>query len=212
MKLNIISKLHHSTKRDYLSRMNDNKVECMKVARKFGKSFFDGERRFGYGGYKYDGRFKAVAEILAEVYNLDSNSDILDFGCGKGFLMYELNKLLKLKNRCIGVDVSSYAAKHAYKDIGKDIVKRFPSKTFDLIISLGTLHNFTLPSLYNIFGMFDDYSYNQFVTVDSYRNEQELFNLQCWTLTAEQFLRPEEWEFIFSEFGYAGDYEYLFFT
>ena len=58
MKVNIINKLHQSTSRDYEGRMTDEKVRCMKVARKFGKEFFDGPRRFGYGGYRYDGRFK----------------------------------------------------------------------------------------------------------------------------------------------------------
>ena len=29
--------------------------------------------------------------------------------------------------------------------------------------------------------------------VESYRNDKELFNLQCWALTCETFLRPEEW-------------------
>ena len=30
-----ISSLHKSTKRDYLGRMNDDKINCMKVAKKF---------------------------------------------------------------------------------------------------------------------------------------------------------------------------------
>jgi hypothetical protein len=54
-----ISSLHKSTSRDCLGRMNDDKVNCMIKARKFEKDFWDGNRRYGYGGYKYiPGRWK----------------------------------------------------------------------------------------------------------------------------------------------------------
>ena len=32
---------------------------------------------------------------------------------------------------------------------------------------------------------------------ESYRNNQELFNLQCWALTCETFFSPKEWMWIF---------------
>ena len=50
MNLNLISKLHNSTKREYLSRMINKKVSCMKEAKKYGKNYWDGDRKFGYGG------------------------------------------------------------------------------------------------------------------------------------------------------------------
>ena len=42
--LNLIGKLHNSTKRNYLYRMNDNKVFCMNVAKKYGKDYWDGKK------------------------------------------------------------------------------------------------------------------------------------------------------------------------
>ena len=48
-KVNFVQKIHNSTKRDCLGRMVDEKVKCMKIARKFSKDFFDGRRRYGYG-------------------------------------------------------------------------------------------------------------------------------------------------------------------
>ena len=92
---NFVTSLHMSTKRNYLQRMTNNKVKCMEVAKKYGKDYWDGERSFGYGGYKYiPGRWKPVAEKLIQTYNLSSFSKILDVGCGKGFLLYEMQKIL----------------------------------------------------------------------------------------------------------------------
>jgi hypothetical protein len=52
--LNIVTPLHESTKRDYLARMIDDKVHCMEIAKQYGKDYWDGDRRYGYGGYKYN--------------------------------------------------------------------------------------------------------------------------------------------------------------
>lgn len=209
MNIDIISKLHKKTQRDYLGRMTKEKPGCMRVARRFGKMFFDGDRDFGYGGYEYDGRFKAVAKALKERYGLNEDSTILDYGCAKGFLMYDLNELLKLKQPCAGIDISDYAKDEAC--VG-GMIDFWPSEQVDLIVSLGTLHNLTLPSLKTMVQKIEMTATHKYITVDSYRTARELFNLQCWTLTCEQFFRPEEWEMLFKEWGYTGDYEFLFFT
>ena len=50
--IDFVSELHESTKRDYLDRVIGNdKVECAKVAKKYGYDYWDGERKYGYGGY-----------------------------------------------------------------------------------------------------------------------------------------------------------------
>ena len=110
--LNIITPLHKRANRDYVGRMNNDKVGCMEVARKYGSDFWDGDRKFGYGGYKYDGRWEVVARKLIEHYNLPNNAKILDVGCGKGFLLYEFKKLLP-ECTIIGFDISEYAINNA---------------------------------------------------------------------------------------------------
>jgi len=188
-----------------MGRMKDEKVKCMKVARKFDKEFFDGDRRFGYGGYQYDGRFKKIATDLIALYSLGQDSKVMDFGCAKGFLLKELKDQCGCE--CYGYDVSRYALNNS----ATGIIKPDVAQDFDLIVSMGTLHNLKLPELKTMLHWCNEAAKNSFITVDSYRNIRELFNLQCWTLTCEQFFTPKEWEFLFDEWGYKGDYDFLFF-
>jgi SAM-dependent methyltransferase len=215
--LNVISPLHKKTKRDYLARMKDNKVECMKIARKYNRDFWDGDRRYGYGGYKYDGRWEFVAKKLIEIYNLSKDAKILDVGCGKGFLLYEFKKLLT-DAKVVGFDISDYAIKNAKEEIKSNLfVHRaqdsypFDDKEFDLVVSLTTLHNLSIYELKFALKEIERVGKNKYIVVESYQNEEELFNLQCWALTCESFFTPDEWVWLFNEFGYDGDYEFIFF-
>ena len=213
-----ISALHNSTSRDVVSRMNDNKIECMEIAKKYDYDYWDGDRRFGYGGYKYiPGRWSRVAENLISNYKLNASSSILDLGAGKGYLLYEIKKILP-SIKVVGVDNSSYAINNAKKEIKPflikyDLRKKLPFKDdeFDLVMSLGTLHNLKINELKIALYEMNRVAKNKYLMVESYRNNKELFNLQCWALTAESFFEPDEWKWIFNDFGYDGDYEFIFF-
>src|SRR5688572_12308875 len=102
--VDIVTPLHKKTKRDYLARMVDDKVHCMVKAKEYEFDYWDGDRRYGYGGYKYDGRWKVVAEKLIERYALKPDAKILDVGCGKAHLLFELSKLLP-KAQIVGFDI-----------------------------------------------------------------------------------------------------------
>jgi SAM-dependent methyltransferase len=215
--LNIVTPLHTRTERSYLARMQDDKVECMSVARRYDAEFWDGDRRFGYGGYRYDGRWQPVAEKLVEEYGLGTGASILDVGCGKGYLLFELKKILGDVRIC-GFDISEYAIGNAMEEIRNGLfIHRaqdaypFVDREFDLVLSLTTLHNLHLPELKAALGEIERVGRNKYIVVESYRNVQELFNLQCWALTCAAFLTPHEWEWLFGEFGYDGDFEYIFF-
>ena len=69
--IDLVSEVHKATKRDYLGRVNEaSKAECAKIAKQYGFDYWDGERKFGYGGYRYDGRWKPVAQKIADYYQL----------------------------------------------------------------------------------------------------------------------------------------------
>lgn len=213
-----VTPLHTRTARDYLGRVNAyDKAESAMVAKQWGRDYWDGERRYGYGGYRYDGRWLPVAQAMAEHYGLKAGDRVLDVGCGKGFLLYEFTRAVP-GIEIAGLDISTYALENAKEEVrpmlthGHARELPFESGSFDLVISLATLHNLRLPDLdaavreIQRVGRRDRY-----IMVESYRNEPEKVNLLYWQLTCESFLAPEEWGWMYDNAGYQGDVEYIYF-
>jgi SAM-dependent methyltransferase len=215
--LNIVNQLHRRTARDYVGRMTDEKVHCSEVARRFGRDYWDSDRRYGYGGYRYDGRWSVVAQQLVETYSLPDNARILDVGCGRGFLLYEFTKLLP---GCMvaGFDVSEFGLVTAKEEVRPHLFRHdarerfpFPDGSFDLAISVNALHNLPPQDVARALGEMERAAADKFLVVESFRTPEELFNLQCWALTCETFFRPESWAWLFEQAGYTGDYEFIYF-
>ena len=213
-----VTQLHQSTSRNYIDRMIDDKVHCMKKAKEYEADYWDGDRRFGYGGYKYlAGRWKPVAQALIKNYNLSNESSVLDIGCGKGYLLYEM-KLLLPNLRISGFDISNHGIATAKQEVKEQLfIHRaqdpfpFQKNEFDLAISLGCLHNLRIFELEIALKEMERVASNGYLMLESYRNEQEQFNLQCWALTCESFFDTKEWTWLFEHLGYKGDYEFIYF-
>ncbi len=216
--MQIVTPLHKSTKRDYLERMMDSKVECMRKAKEYEAEYWDGDRRYGYGGYSYmPGRWKPVAQALIDHYNLKPGDQVLDVGCGKAFLLYEMQQIMP-ELGLTGMDISRHALEGAHPDFrgtllhyGAQHAYPFGDKEFDLVISLATLHNLRIFELKTALAEIERVGKQKYIMLESYRDEQELFNLQCWALTAESFFDTAEWIWLYRHFGYAGDYEFIYF-
>lgn len=214
--IDFLSPLHKKTKRNYLERMNEAKAGIIELAKKYDYDYWDGDRTTGYGGYKYDGRWKVVAEALVQHYKLDRNSKVLDVGCGKGFLLYELTQAVPGIS-VQGIDISQYAVEHAKEEvkphikIGNATELPYDDKSFDLVISLNTLHNLFCYDLEKALREMERVGKNKYLVVESYRNEQEKVNLMCWVLTGECFFSPEEWQWWFDTTGYTGDHSFIYF-
>ena len=173
-----VTPLHKSTKRDYLARMNDDKVHCMLKAKEYGADYWDGDRRYGYGGYNYRaGYWTQVAQSLIDTYNLKPGSKILDLGCGKGFLLHEL-LLLEPELQVVGTDISVHGLSHT-TDLVKPHVQihdargefKWQDKEFDLVISLTLLHNLRAFDLENCLREIQRIGKSHYVTSESYRTE-----------------------------------------
>lgn len=215
-RVEIVTPLHRRAARDYLARMNDGKIEAMRVARRFGAEYWDGDRRYGYGGYRYDGRWRPVAAELARRHGIGPRSRVLDLGCGRAHLLHELRDLTGCA--VAGLDLSAHALATAKAEARPFLVRGdagaplpFADGAFDLAVSLATLHNLPLPALAAALAELSRVAKRQYIVVESYRNEAELFNLQCWALTCEAFLDPAAWAWLFAQAGYRGDHEFIFF-
>jgi ubiquinone/menaquinone biosynthesis C-methylase UbiE len=215
--LNVVTPLHKRSKRDCLARMVDDKVEAMLKAKEYEADYWDGDRRYGYGGYTYDGRWSVVAQALIDEYKLPPDAKILDVGCGKGHLLLEFKKLLP-DAEVVGFDISKHGLADAPAEI-RDSLFRYKAQDvypwgddyFDLVVSLGTLHNLRLFELWRAVCEVERVGRDKYVMVESYRDEQEMFNLECWALTAETLLDVGEWVWLYNHLGYTGDYEFIFF-
>jgi ubiquinone/menaquinone biosynthesis C-methylase UbiE len=216
--MNLVTPLHQATKRDYLARMIDDKVVCMHKAKEYEQDYWDGDRRYGYGGYKYlPGRWKPVAQALIETYELKAGSRVLDVGCGKGFLLYEM-QLIEPGLELVGFDISAHGLASARPELKASLFRYraqdaypFGDDHFDLVISLGCLHNLRIFELKTALGEIERVGKQGYVMLESYRNELEQFNLQCWALTCESFFDTAEWIWLYRHFGYTGDYEFIYF-
>ncbi len=184
------------------------------IARQFGREYFDGDRGQGYGGYRYDGRWVAIAERMRDFYGLQAGDRILDIGCAKGFLLYDFCQVIP-GVRVAGLDISPYAIEHAMKEIQPRLVVGtadqlpFPDRAFDLVVSINTAHNLSLDRCRQAVREMERVSRRfKYLQVDSYRNEEEREKFERWQLTAVTHFDPDAWCRVFREAGYTGDYSW----
>lgn len=212
MKINLL-KNYPSTKRNLTKRNNLKSKKIQNIARKFGKDYFDGKREYGYGGYYYHKKFwTKVVKDFKKFYHLTNKSKILDIGCGKGFMIYDLKKLLP-KAKIKGIDISKYAIKNSKKEVkhllnlGNAKKLKFKDNTFDLIISINTLHNLNKKECSMALKEINRVSKkNAFITVDAYNNAKEKKRMYAWNLTAKTIMHEKEWIKFFKKNNYKYDY------
>ena len=215
--VDFIMKLHTSSKRDYVQRVVDHdKAECSEVAIQYGEDYWDGDRKYGYGGYRYDGRWRPVAEAMAEHYSLKPGDKVLDVGCGKGYLLYEFTQALP-GAEVAGIDISEWAIDHAKEEVkpflqtGNAVSLPYEDNYFDYVVSITTLHNLYNYDLRKALQEIERVGKQKHVIIESYTNEREKANLLYWQLTCRSFYTPREWEWFMAESGYTGDYSYIVF-
>jgi ubiquinone/menaquinone biosynthesis C-methylase UbiE len=201
------------TKRDLKQRADEKTQEDRNIARKFGQDFFDGDRKHGYGGFNYMSRFwQPVIPTFIKHFNLNENSKILDVGCAKGFMLFDMKEAIQ--NITIeGIDISSYAIENAKEEIKQFLrvgnAKELPyeDNSFDVVISINTIHNLEKKECAKALQEIQRVSRGKsFITVDAYRNEEEKEAMYAWNLTAKTIMSVDEWIAFFEEVGYTGDY------
>lgn len=201
------------TKRNIKERSEMKTEEDRTIARRFGKEFFDGDRRHGYGGFHYHPRFwQPVVPFLQSHFQLKKKSKVLDVGCAKGFMLYDMQQLIP-EIEIYGIDISAYAIENALDSIKPHLqvgdAKNLPFETnsFDAVISINTIHNLEKSELAVALKEIQRVSNGRaFITVDAYRNDEEKEAMFAWNLTAKTMMHTDEWKTFFDEIGYTGDY------
>ena len=187
--------------------------EHRKVARQFGKEYFDGDRLYGYGGYYYHPRFwKATVKRFRDYYRLAEDASVLDVGCAKGFMLHDFKELMP-NLTVAGIDISEYAIEHAIETVkpflrvGNAKELPYPDNSFDLVISINTVHNLALEECKQALREIQRVSRaHAFITVDAWRTDDERERMMKWNLTALTYMHVDEWKKLFAEIGYTGDY------
>ena len=204
--------LYPRTKRPIAERAKTVTSVDREIARQFGKEFFDGDRRQGYGGYRYDGRWNPVVKRIAGYYGLTNRDAVLDVGCAKGFTLHDFREVLP-GMKVAGVDISSYAISCAmdsvrpYLTVANASHLPFPDKSFDFVFSINTIHNLPESSCRQALREIERVSRrHKFVVVDAYRSPGEKERMEQWNLTALTYFETERWKRFFKEAGYTGDY------
>ena len=216
--LDFNQELHASTSRDYVRRVVEaDKAECAARAKEWGFDYWDGDRKFGYGGMRYDGRWLPIAEKIAAHYGLKAGDRILDVGCGKGFLLHEFTRAVPGVG-IAGIDISQYGIENAKEEV-RDFVSvananelPFADKSFDLVVSMATLHNLHVADLFRALKEIERVGRGRaYIMVEAYETEREKMNLLYWQLTCGSFYSTTDWQWVFEQAGYSGDYGFIFF-
>jgi ubiquinone/menaquinone biosynthesis C-methylase UbiE len=203
-----------NAKRDIQARFLAKTPERVAVACQFGEMYFDGPREYGYGGYRYDGRWIPVARDIIRHFGLNAGNRVLDVGCAKGFLVKDLIKVCP-GLEAFGLDISEYALMHCEAEVvgrlhlGNALSLPFPDSSFDAVISINTIHNLDRGGVVRALREVQRLAPGRaFVQVDAYRTPEERDLFEKWVLTAKFHDYPQGWLGVFEEAGYTGDWNW----
>jgi ubiquinone/menaquinone biosynthesis C-methylase UbiE len=210
--INLLEKLPRGKKRDVNARATAKNDEVIRISREYGFHYFDGPREYGYGGYRYDGRWVPIAEDMIRHFDLKPGDRVLDVGCAKGFLVKDFMKACP-GIEAFGIDVSRYALMNCESEVigrlhlGNATELPFPDNSFKAAVAINSIHNLdrdqcivALKELQRVSGG------RAYVQVDSYRTPEERQMFLDWVLTAHYHEYPDGWIRTFNEAGYTGDY------
>ena len=214
-KFNLLGSYPNPKNKRYVSE-NLRTIKHRIIASYRGKEFYDGKRIFGYGGFKYDGRWKIIADRICKRYNLNNNSSILQLSSKKGFLLHDIKKKFP-KMRVRGLETSSYAINKSMKSVKKFIKKvdnytklNFKNRSFDFVIALGVPYEYGLDGSIKCLKEIQRVSKGKsFINLGSYSTQKQFWQLRQWTLLGITILKENEWKHVMKHTKYTGDYDFV---
>lgn len=190
-------------------------IENRIVASYRGREFYDGGRNNGYGGFRYDGRWVPIAKFMAKEYELNGKSSILQINCEKGFLLHDFQEQFP-GIRVRGTEISSYAIETAMDSVKSKILEApltdlpFDDNEFDFVIAIGVVYSLNLGDAIKSLKEIQRVSRGKsFITLGSYKTEEDLMLFRYWTLLGCTILSESEWITVLKHVGYTGDYKFV---
>jgi len=182
------------------------------TANKFGYEFYDGDRKNGYGGYKYDGRWKIFLKKIIKQYKLNKNSKVLDIGAKKGFFMHDLT-LMVPGIKVYGIEDHRYPITKSKKTVKKKIkfVKsycdmNYSKNYFDFVHAHNSIYRYSFKDFIKIIHVISKISKKSHITIPAYETNEERLKFLDWSLLGGIILTKKEWIQLFKIIGYNGDY------
>jgi len=182
------------------------------IAFELGHEYYDGARENGYGGYRYDGRWRQIVPVLMERYGLTSSSSVLDVGCKKGFFLHDLKESLPgITVR--GVENHPYPLQNCMESVRGDVQQAeyqtlpFLDNSFDFVMAFASIYMLNLKDVMAAIREIQRVSKGKsYITVGAYRTIEERDLFHDWTVLGTTVLHVEEWLEVFSQCNYTGDY------
>ena len=210
--INLLTAYPNSS-RSFEERASSITIKDRLLARRFDKEYFDGNRNQGYGGYNYHPRFwQGVVRDIQKFYKLNSKSKVLDVGASKGFMLHDLKEAVPGIS-VHGVDISKYAILNAMPDIKPDLslanAKKLPfaDNSFDLVISLNTIHNLPLEDCFQALKEIERVSIkDKYIVVDAWNSEEQRQKMSKWVITGLTCLSVSDWKKLFKMAYFTGDF------
>ena len=194
---------------------NKRRIKNKIIAWNLNKEYYDGSRINGYGGFKYDGRWKKIADNICNEYKLDNKSSFLQISCEKGFLLKDIkSKYPKMKIE--GIETSKYAIENSEKE-ARDHIKfaenylnlNYVENEFDFILALGVVYCQNISDGIKILKEIQRVGKGKsFITLASYEDANDYWLFKKWSLLGVTFLKKEEWKQLLQHVKYTGDYSF----
>ncbi len=177
--------------------------------------YYDDDRRNGYGGFQYDGRWKQVVDHAVSRYDLTERSSVLQIGCEKGFLLHDFKEKFPAM-KLSGYEMSDYAIAHSMLSV-KPVIQKgdyaklpYADHEFDLVIAIGVIYPLTLAHAISCIKEIERVGKGKsFITLGSFRNEEEEKLFRYWTVLGSTILHVKDWVEVLKEAQYTGDYSFM---
>jgi SAM-dependent methyltransferase len=182
------------------------------IAWEQGREFYDGARENGYGGYRYDGRWRRLVPALIARYGLCNRSTVLDVGCKKGFFLHDLSEALPgITTR--GIETTKYPIDEGMASVRSVMTVHrfdelpFDDGAFDFVLAFSSIYILNLCGVVSALREIQRVSGGRsYVTLGAYRDREERELFEAWSLLGTTVLHVDDWMEVFAHAGYTGDY------